>query len=104
MSNSFNVIQIAALFFSINVTKIHYTKKKNWLKAYRLQLIPDSKNCYEVWHMQIIIKILKNVTNIVELVEQIVALAVKVEKSNCKLLHSKSKQIKIKHILLDSGG
>ena len=54
--------------------------------------------------MQIIIKILKNVTNIVELVEQTVALAAKVEKSNCKLLHSKSKQIKIKHILLDSGG
>ena len=40
-----------------------------------------------------IIKILKNVTNIVEL-------AVKVEKSNCTRLHSRSKLIEIKHTVL----
>ena len=27
----------------------------------------DSKNCYLVWHIQAIIKILKNIANIVEL-------------------------------------
>ena len=38
------------------------------------------------------IKILKNVTNIVEL-------AVKVEKSNCTRLHSRTKLIEIKHMV-----
>ena len=37
----------------------------------------DSKNCYRVWHIQAIIKILKNITNIVEL-------AVKVTKTTAR--------------------
>ena len=47
------------------------------LKTYKLQVTLDSKNCYQVSHIQIITTILKNVTNIVEP-------AVKVEKNNSK--------------------
>ena len=78
-------------FSSINASKIQYThkhwqnnEKKKWLKTYKLRLIIDSKNCYQVWHIQVIIKILKNIRNIVEL-------AVKVEKNNCNRLHSRRK-------------
>ena len=47
-------------FFSIDETKIHYKNiaekwELKWLKTYKLQLIVDSKNCYQVWHKVIII-------------------------------------------------
>ena len=45
---------------------------------------------YQVWHIRVIIKVLKNVKNIVEL-------AVEFEKSN--RLQSRCKLIEIKHML-----
>ena len=44
------------------------------------------KNCYHVRHIQVILKIMKNIRNIVEV-------AVKVEKSNWNGLHSRCKPI-----------
>ena len=75
-----------SFYFSIIFTIIHYThkhwqydKNKNDWKTYKLQLTLDSKNCYQVWHIWVIQKVLKNFKNIVEL-------AVNVEKSNCQRL------------------
>ena len=70
-------------------TNIDKIMKIKMIKTY------NSKNCYQVWHSQIITKILKNVQNVVEL-------AVKVEKSNSKRLHSRIKLIKIMHVLLET--
>ena len=61
------------------------------IKNYKLIL--DGKNCYQVCHKIIIIlKILKIVTNLIEL-------GVKVDKSICKRLLNRTKLIKIKHAL-----
>ena len=45
-------------------------------KTCKLQLTLDSQNCYQVWYIWVIKKLLKNTKNVANLV-------VKVEKSNC---------------------
>ena len=62
--------------YNCSITKCFSFHKRAFLKTYNFQLILDSKNCYQVRHIQII-KMLKNVTYILEL-------AIKFEKSNCK--------------------
>ena len=57
------------------------------IKLIKNRLILDSKTFYQVWHILVIIKVLKSIRNIVEL-------AVKVEKSNCNRLHSRCKPSK----------
>lgn len=65
-------------------------KKKKRLKTYKCQLILDSKNFYQVLHIQIT-KILKNISNI-----NIAELAMKAKNSNCNRLHSRYELIEIK--------
>ena len=64
---------------------------------YKLHIKLERKKCNKARHIRIIIKIQKNVTDIVEL-------AVKVEKSNCNNLRSSSKLIKIKYMLFRDSG
>ena len=65
-------------------TKIEKIMKIKMIKTCKLPLIRHSKSCYQVCHTQIITKILKNETNIKEL-------AVRIEESSFKRLHSRSK-------------
>ena len=39
-------------FFSVNRTKIYYTHTDIRSEADKVQLILDSKICYQVWHIQ----------------------------------------------------
>ena len=80
-----------------NIEKIIKIKMINTLQT---STNIDSKNCYLVWHIQTIIKILKNITNIVEL-------AVKVTKKQLQevtQLKIKIKMIEIKLVLFRDFG
>ena len=76
--------------FDKNIT---HTNIDNIMKMRLIKNILDSKNCYQVWHIWIIIKLLKIIKNILEL-------AVKVEKnSNCNRFQSRYILIEIKFML-----
>ena len=67
-------------------TNIEKTEKRKMIVHLQTPTILDRKTCYQVWYIfKIILKILKNVTNVVKP-------EVKVEKSNCNRLPSRNKQ------------
>ena len=72
-------------FFFLKMRQ-NYNTHTNIDKIIKMKMIAilDSKNCYQLLHIQVIIKYQKNMKNIVEL-------AVNIEKNNWKRLHSRCK-------------
>ena len=71
-------------------TNIDKIMKIKMIKGIQIQLIFDSKKCYQVCYIQVIMY--KNIKNIVELV-------VKVEKSNCNRLHRLPRDLKAHYLI-----